>query len=78
MSHCPEGCTGPEAEEFPLPFECENCGFKPTAQEVLDHNAACPRCRDSVIAYTIDTAEYILKQRARTGPIMSSREEDDP
>jgi hypothetical protein len=44
----------------PFPFECENCGHKPTPQEVIDHHGDCSKCRDTVSTYTVDAAEYIL------------------
>jgi len=47
-----------------FPFECENCGNKPTASEVIKHNGSCSICGDNVIAYTVDTAEYIIKLEA--------------
>ena len=43
------------------PFECENCGNKPTPREVLDNDGECSVCKDIIIAYTIDTAECILR-----------------
>jgi len=48
----------------PSPFECENCGQKPTAQEVLDHHGDCAKCGDTVIAYTVDAAECIVRLMA--------------
>lgn len=42
-----------------FPFECENCGYKPTAKEVVKHKGDCPKCRDTVITYTVDAAELI-------------------
>lgn len=45
----------------PSPFECENCGHKPTAKEVLDHHGDCAKCGDTVITYTVDAAECILR-----------------
>jgi len=52
------------ADGSPFPFECENCGHKPTPQEVLDHHGDCAKCRDTVIAYTVDAAECILRLMA--------------
>lgn len=48
----------------PFPFECENCGHKPTPQEVLDHHGDCAKCRDTVITYTVDAAECIVRLMA--------------
>lgn len=42
-------------------FECENCGRKYTADEVLQSNGDCKRCKDTIRCYTIDSAEYIVK-----------------
>jgi hypothetical protein len=42
------------------PFECDNCGHRPTPQEVVDLRASCKKCDDIIRAYTIDTAEVIL------------------
>jgi hypothetical protein len=44
-----------------FPFECLNCGNKPTPTQVLEHGGDCECCGDTIIAYTIDTAEYIAK-----------------
>lgn len=44
-----------------FPFECENCGNKPTPEEVVRLLAMCAVCGENVIAYTIDTAELLLK-----------------
>ena len=44
------------------PFECLNCGNKPIPQDVVKTGGECEICRDSIIAYTVDTAEYILKK----------------
>lgn len=48
-----------------FPFECENCGHKPTPQEVIANHGDCAKCGDTVIAYTMDTAELILSLSAR-------------
>lgn len=50
----------------PFPFECENCGHKPTAQEVLDHHGDCSKCRDTVITHAVDAAECIVRLMAAT------------
>lgn len=44
-----------------FPFECENCGHKPTAQQVIDSHGDCEKCGDTVITYTVDAAELILR-----------------
>jgi hypothetical protein len=49
-----------DLEDKGFPFQCENCGNKPTPSEVVEHNGSCAICGDSVIAYTVDTAEYII------------------
>ena len=46
-----------------FPFECDNCGHKPTAQEVVDYKGECVKCGDSVITYTVDAAECILQSQ---------------
>ena len=56
--------------ELPSPdtgpvFECENCGRKHTPQEVVATLACCVKCKDTVIAYAVDAAEYII---AHCGP----------
>ncbi|MDA3808348.1 MAG: hypothetical protein PF440_10625 [Thiomicrorhabdus sp.] len=43
------------------PFECENCGNNPTPENVVKYGGSCEICGDSIIAYTVDTAEYIIK-----------------
>lgn len=48
----------------PFPFECENCGHKPTPKEVLDHRGDCAKCGDTVITYTVDAAECIVRLMA--------------
>lgn len=42
------------------PFECENCGNKPTPEDVVKYNGQCAICDDTIIAYTIDTAECLI------------------
>ena len=42
-----------------LPFECNNCGRKPTLAEVLEHGGTCQLCGDEVFAYTVDTARLL-------------------
>lgn len=47
------------------PFECENCGHKPTAYKVVELRATCEKCGDSVITYTVDAAECIAQLHDR-------------
>jgi len=56
----------------PFPFECENCGHKPTPQEVLDHHGDCAKCRDTVITYTVDAAECIVRLIDRQKTLMAA------
>jgi hypothetical protein len=42
-----------------LPFACNNCGRKPTLEDVLAHGMNCQLCGDEVFAYTEDTAKLI-------------------
>lgn len=60
---CPTARSAKDAS--PFPFQCENCGHKPTAQEVLDHHGDCAKCRDTVITYTVDAAACIVSQGHR-------------
>lgn len=46
-------------------FICDNCGFKPTLDKVVEFNATCEVCGDTIIAYTVDCAEAILKLERR-------------
>ena len=57
--------TESDIKDKGFPFECENCGSKPIPQDMIDHQGSCSICGDSVIAYTIDTADFILKQETR-------------
>jgi len=45
----------------PSLFECSNCGYRPTTQEVWHHQGDCPKCCDTVHAFTMDVAEALLK-----------------
>jgi transcription initiation factor IIE alpha subunit len=45
------------------PFACNNCGAKPTAEDVVRLNGNCDVCGDEIIACTIDTAKLILNLR---------------
>lgn len=54
--------TEKDLEHKGFPFECLNCGNNPTPQDVIKHKGSCEICNDSVIAYTVDTAEYIIKK----------------
>lgn len=47
-----------------LPFECTNCGTKPTSEDVVRLGGICEVCNDTIIAYTIDTAELLIKLKA--------------
>ena len=49
------------------PFQCENCGHKPTPQDVVKHGGECEKCKDVVVAYTVDTAEVLLAMMAARG-----------
>ena len=46
-----------------FPFECDNCGNKPTPSQVIDNHGQCEICGDTIIAYTVDTAEYIVNHQ---------------
>lgn len=43
------------------PFECSNCGNKPTPRQVVDHDGDCEICGYSVVSYTVDVAKMILR-----------------
>jgi len=47
------------------PFVCTNCGSKPTPEQVVDNHGDCKVCGDSIVAHTIDVAEYILDAALR-------------
>lgn len=47
-----------------LPFECNNCGAKPTADDVVRLNGNCDVCGDDIITYTIDAAELLIRIQA--------------
>ena len=47
-----------------LPFACNNCGRKPTLEDVLAHGMNCQLCGDEVFAYTEDTARLIAQLTA--------------
>lgn len=44
------------------PFECENCGNKPTPEDVIKHQGTCAICNDHIVAYTVDTAMFIIEK----------------
>ena len=44
-----------------FPFECSNCGNKPLPKEVISNAGNCAICEESIVAYSVDTAELILK-----------------
>ena len=46
-----------------LPFACDNCGNKPTADDVLKHEGSCAACGDTIITYTVDAARLIIKMQ---------------
>ena len=52
-------------EDKGFPFQCENCGNKPTPQQVVDHDGDCEFCGDTIITFTIDTAEILLPYNIR-------------
>ena len=47
-----------------LPFACNNCGAKPTAEDVVRLNGDCDVCGDKIITYTIDTACLLIRLQA--------------
>lgn len=48
-------------------FECDNCGHKPSAKEVLENDGQCTKCKtDNIIAYVIDAAEAIVALQPST------------
>ena len=49
-------------------FECQNCGRKHTPSEVVEHKSSCVKCGDTVVAYSIDVAEYILRMEKSNEP----------
>ena len=50
-----------DLEDKGYPFECVNCGQKPIPEDVIQFGGSCEICGDEIIAYTIDTAEFIIK-----------------
>lgn len=48
-----------DLEDKGLPFECDNCGNKPTAKAVIDGKATCDICGDTILASTVDTADLL-------------------
>ena len=46
-------------------FECENCGKKFDAEQVINLNCTCDDCDDSIAAYTVDVAEYVVQLKAQ-------------
>lgn len=54
-----------DLESKGFPFECLNCGNKPTPQSVVELGGDCEICGDSVVAYTVDTAQWILEHAPR-------------
>jgi hypothetical protein len=54
--------TEEDIKDKGYPFECNNCGNKPTPESVIKHGGDCEICGDTVIAYTVDTAQFILEK----------------
>ena len=50
------------------PFECKNCGHKPDPKEVISNGGDCVKCRDTIIAYTVDTAHFIVNLEGTQEP----------
>jgi len=44
-----------------VPFECENCGAKPSFGNVIRNNGSCLICGDIIGAYTIDCAKEMAR-----------------
>lgn len=60
------------------PFECENCGHKPTAQSVIVHHGDCEKCRDTVITYSVDSAQCIEQLEREVDALKEQlRQKDD-
>ena len=55
-------------------FECDNCGYKPSMDEVLLHKGDCPKCKDTVIAFTVDAAERITQLERELGEALNKLE----
>lgn len=67
-----------------FPFECDNCGNKPTPQDVIACEGLCNLCGDSIIAFTVDTAAFIQDLQtkltlveAENKALRAERDEDD-
>jgi len=43
-----------------FPFQCLNCGNRPTPEQVVQQQGACEICGDIITAYSIDTAEHLI------------------
>jgi len=56
------------------PFECDNCGHRPMPQEVIEYKGDCAKCKDTVIAYTVDAAECIIAVRAHYNALKASHD----
>jgi len=54
-----------DIESKGFPFQCENCGNKPAPGKVIEYQGSCEICGDSIIAYSVDTAEYIVRMSER-------------
>ena len=47
-----------------VPFVCNNCGARPTADDVVRLDGNCDVCGDEILAYTIEAAQMIIKLKA--------------
>ena len=50
------------------PFECLNCGYRPTPHEVVEQQGDCPKCQGTVLAHTVDVAEALVRATANRSP----------
>ena len=50
-----------DLEDKGYPFECLNCGNKPTPLQVIDHHGVCEICEDVITTYTIDAAKLLIE-----------------
>ena len=57
-----------------FPGACNNCGNKPTPEDVVKHNGSCTVCGDEIITYSIDTAQLILKLTAQSSQPACARD----
>ena len=61
MSKMKRKITEEDLKDKDLPFACENCGNKPTTEDVLLHDVVCTICGETILAYTLDTALTLHK-----------------